>query len=276
MSVIKDHKAVLVGNTIRKAGEVIQRLQDMGWLKPLQVDAPSGTNQTPELYLLDMEAREGEITDPLEVLQGYKPQGVLCYFGVLGHLGLTTQIAPFYHVAYMDKSPLAPVRSAVSHSGTTDDVSSRRNALGQEVFRFEGSPCYVTKRNIALVPGIQTRIIGPRTMLRMTSTEQALLDALGYPLHCGGESVVFEVWERGAALWNPDRLANYLQMINRPEIDRRVGAMMDALQIKCDSTALQARLGEVKAQLSSSQEEVSLLPGFTYPGWNPTWRVRVP
>ena len=276
MSVIKNHKAVSEGRTVSKAGEVIQRLQEIGWLKPITTDAPRDGKEAPEFYLLDMEAREGDILDPLEVLQGYKPQGVLCYFGVLGHLGLTTQIAPFFHVAYMVKSQLLSARSMVAPSEKTTDAPVKRNPLGKEVFRFEGASCYETKRNIALVPGIQTRIIRPRTMLRMTTLEQALLDTLGYPLHCGGESVVFEAWERGSTLWNPDRLADYLQKINRTEIDRRVGAMMDALQIKCDSTRLKDRLNEVKAQLSTSQEEISLLPGFTYPDVNPIWRVRMP
>ncbi len=271
MSVIKAHKTDLVISTFYTATEVIHRLQEIGWLSAIGVDSP------PELFLLDMEAREGDVIDPLEVLQGYKPQGVLCYFGVLGHLGLTTQVAPFFHVAYIDKSPLPTMRPIPKVSVKGDRALPNRNPLGQEVFQFEGAPCYLTKRNIALTPGIQTRIIGPRTMLRMTTMEQALLDVLGYPLHCGGESVVFEAWERGAAQWNPDRLADYLMKINRTEIDRRVGAMMDVLQIKIDSKKLQVRLDDVRTQLRKSRdEEVPLLPGFTYPNVNSNWKVCVP
>jgi hypothetical protein len=277
MSVIKAQKTELVSSTFYTATEIIHRLQEIGWLSTIVVDSSRCADAAPELFLLDMEVREEDVIDPLEVLQGYKPQGVLCYFGVLGHLGLTTQIAPFFHVAYIDKSPLPTVRSIAKVSEKIDEASPNRNPLGQEAFQFEGAPCYVTKRNIALTPGIQTRIIGPRTMLRMTTLEQALLDALGYPLHCGGESVVFEVWERGTTLWNPDRLADYLLKINRSEIDRRVGAMTEALQIKMDSQKLQMRLDQVKAQLSKSRdEEVPLLPGFTFPNLNPTWGVRMP
>lgn len=274
MSVIKAHKTDLVISTFYTATEVIHRLQEIGWLRAIVVDSPGSSNSPPELFLLDMEARE---IDPLELLQGYKPQGVLCYFGVLGHLGLTTQVAPFFHVAYIDKSPLPTARPIPKVSEKVDEALPNRNPLGQEVFQFEGAPCYTTKRNIALTPGIQTRIIGPRTMLRMTTMEQALLDVLGYPLHCGGESVVFEAWERGAAQWNPDRLADYLIKINRTEIDRRVGAMTDVLQIKIDSKKLQERLDDVRTQLRKSQdEEVPLLPGFIYPNLNPIWGVRVP
>lgn len=277
MSVIKSHKTDLVISTFYTAAEVIHRLQEIGWLSAIAVNSPRCSDSQPELFLLDMEAREGDVIDPLEVLQGYKPQGVLCYFGVLGHLGLTTQVAPFFHVAYIDKSPLTTARSIPKISEKVDETLPNRNPLGREVFQFEGAPCYVTKRNIALTPGIQTRIIGPRTMLRMTTMEQALLDALGYPLHCGGESVVFEVWERGATQWNPDRLADYLMKINRTEIDRRVGAMTDVLQIKIDSKKLQVRLDDVRTQLRKSRdEEVPLLPGFIYPNLNPTWGVRVP
>jgi hypothetical protein len=277
VSVIKANKTDLVKSTFFTATEVIHQLQEIGWLSAIPVDSPRCSDSPPELFLLDMEAREGDAIDPLEVLQGYKPQGVLCYFGVLGHLGLTTQIAPFFHVAYIDKSPLPILRSIAKAPEKTDEVPPNRNPLGREAFHFEGAPCYVTKRNIALVPGVQTRIIGPRTMLRMTTLEQALLDALGYPLHCGGESVVFEVWERGATLWNQDRLADYLLKINRPEVDRRVGAMTDVLQIKIDSKKLRDKLDGTKAQMKTSQDgDVALLPGFTYPNVNADWKVCVP
>lgn len=277
ISVIKTHKTDLVMSTFFSASEVIDRLQEIGWLSAIAVDSSRCSDSLPELFLLDMEAREGDAIDPLEVLQGYKPQGVLCYFGVLGHLGLTTQVAPFFHVAYIDRSPLTIIRSIAKAPEKIDGVPAGRNPLGREAFHFEGAPCYVTKRNIALTPGIQTRIVGPRTMLRMTTIEQALLDALGYPLHCGGESVVFEVWERGATLWNQDRLADYLLKINRPELDRRVGAMTDVLQIKIDSKKLRDRLDGTKAQMKISQDsDVALLPGFTYPNVNADWKVCVP
>ena len=276
MSVIKAHRTDLVINTFYTATEVIHRLQEIEWLRAIVVDSLGDSNSPSELFLLDMEAREGDVIDPLEVLQGYKPQGVLCYFGVLGHLGLTTQVAPFFHVAYIDKSPLPTVRPIPKVSAKVDEALPNRNPLGREAFQFEGAPCYVTKRNVALIPGIQTRIIGPRTMLRMTTMEQALLDVLGYPLHCGGESVVFEAWERGATQWNPDRLADYLMKINRTELDRRVGAMMDVLQIKVDSKKLQVRLDEVRTQLRKSRVVVPLLPGFTYPNVNSNWKVCVP
>lgn len=277
MSVIKENEKELVMSTFYTATEVLHRFQEMGWLHPIKVDAGSSTSSLAELFLVDMEAREGEMIDPLEVLQAYLPQGVLCYFGVLGHLGLTTQSAPFFHIAYLDKSPLPQAYTSTKEEEKRNETLPPRNPLGREAFRFEGVSCYVTKRNIAVIPGIQTRIIAPRIMLRMTTMEQTLLDTLGYPLHCGGESVVFEAWERGTKYWNQKRVADYLVKINRPELDRRVGAMTEQLQVKIDSEQLQNRLDTIKAQVKCAEtDNIALLPGFIYPSVNSNWKVCVP
>jgi predicted transcriptional regulator of viral defense system len=109
----------------------------------------------------------------------------------------------------------------------------------------------------------------------MTTIEQTMLDTLGYPLRCGGEGVVFEAWERGTGLWNEDRFAEYLEKIDQPEMDRRVGAILETLELKADSRKLHARLEAVRAS-GANNVEVSLLRGLFYPNLNRTWNVRVP
>jgi len=275
MSVRKAIARDIVISTFPSAKELIQRLIAIGWIRRIPTESPARGALAPLLYLADMEATKEEALDPLELLQGYRPDGVLCYFGVLGHHGLTTQVAPFFHVAFLKESPLPLSRAAVSKPAKSTGAKVKYDPLGRKVFNFEGVSCYLTKRNPAFVPGIQTRIVGSRTILRMTTIEQSLLDTLGHPLHCGGESVVFEAWERGASQWNTDRLAEYLEEIDLPELDRRVGAMLDTLEIKADSQKLNTRLEAVR-QCRADAVELPLLRGFSYPNLNRTWNIRVP
>jgi len=273
MRVVRTNSSELKASVFATAEEVIRSLLKIGWLKTIPLE--SLDQDAVAMYFLEMEAREGDMIDPLEVLQGYMPEGVLCYFGVLSYLELTTQIPPFFHVASMDKSPL-PHEWRESSLHLVDEGSHYKNPMGQEIFRFEGAHCYKTRRNAALVPGIQLRNFGPRATLRMTTLEQALLDALIYPTQCGGQSVVFEAWERGVERWNSDRMADYLLRINKPSFDRRVGAMLEVLGFSNSSSRLYDRLMGVRKNIGSSTSEISLLNGMSYLGFNEQWKVRIP
>jgi len=53
--------------------------------------------------------------------------------------------------------------------------------------------------------------------------------------------------------------------------------MTDVLQIKIDSKKLRDKLDGTKAQMKTSlDDDVALLPGFTYPNVNADWKVCVP
>ena len=136
--------------------------------------------------------------------------------------------------------------------------------------------CYQTRRYRGLVPGVQERMSGKRTKLRMTTLEQTLLDSLIYPTQCGGQSVVFEAWERGMDLWNPDRMADYLVQIGKPTFDRRVGAMLEVLGIKLRSTKLEKRLENVGREANGPSEAIALLNGMDYPRLIDSWNVMIP
>lgn len=262
--VVRANTAELKASVFPTAEEVIDGLNVMGWLKKIPLEGHA------QMYFLEMEARDGGMIDPLEVLQGYMPRGVLCFFGVLSYLELTTQIPPFYHVASIDKTPLPQGWKEPSFH------KSWRNPLGEEIFRFEGALCYQTRRYAALMPGIHTRVFGQRASLRMTTLEQALLDALIYPVQCGGQSVAFESWARGVEIWNPERMADYLFGINRPSFDRRVGAMLEVLGTRCGCSKLIERIEGARLKIDSSSEEIPLLNGMVYSRINESWKVGVP
>ena len=273
MKVIKATASELKASVFATAEEVIHSLLEMGWLKTIPLESVG--QDAPVMYFLEMEAKEGGMIDPLEVLQGYFPEGVLCYFGVLSYLELTTQTPPFFHMASMYKSPL-PQEWKETSIHRAEGENHDRNPLGQETFHFEGAVCYKTRRNAVLVPGIHLRNFGPRAYLRMTTLEQALIDTLIYPMQCGGQSVVFEAWERGIELWNPDRMADYLLGINRHSFDRRVGAMLEVLGSHNGSSKLTDRLEGVRRKLDSSSCDICLLNGMSYPLLNESWKVRIP
>jgi hypothetical protein len=279
-SVLRAKTEELTSSTFFSAAAIIQRLENIGWIQRISIEPVPGITKAPELYFLDMEAAEDESLDPLEILQGYRPSGVLCYFGVLCYHELTTQVSPFFHIGLLQKQSSKPtLNPTVPPTPKTSAVPKEPNLLGTEVFRFQGTSCYTTRRNPALVPGIQTRIAGSRTLLRMTTLEQTLLDTLKYPQHCGGEEVVFEAWERGVVQWNADRLAEYLEKIDQLEFDRRVGAILETLDLKVDSAKLNARLESARARTAASNTEIRELPllgNFSYPNLNNHWRVLVP
>ena len=257
------------------AKSVIQRMIEMGWLHPIALEDAGSTS----LYLLDMGAREDEQPSSMEVLQGCEPKGVLCYFGVLALHELTTQMPAFYHVALLRAQPPAQLAPAPRRSDSLPAVKPDRDPLGTLAFRYQDTPCYTTRRDPAFMPGIQLRDVGPRTCLRVTTLEQTMLDTLLHPLRCGGESIVFEAWERGVSRWNPDRLAGYLDAINRDDMDRRVGAMLDLLDEKPGSVLLKSRMENCRARLESDsavEEPLPLLPKFSFPNINTAWRIQIP
>jgi len=273
---IKKIHATELATTFPSGKQVLERLINIGWLRPVKLQSPESGRGIPSLYVMDMEATATELIDPLELLQACQIDGVLSYFGVLALHELTTQLPQFFHVARLS-SP-TPATAAPRTAAQPASPSREKNPLGTELFRFQGVTCYSTKRDPRLVPGIQLRIVGSRTWLRVTTLEQTLLDTLLHPVRCGGEAVVFEAWERGSEKWNEDLMAEHLNKINRPETGRRVGAMFDMLGIKPKSNLLEVHLQQIRQQVATSRNwpELVLLPEFSYHNLNTAWRVYTP
>jgi hypothetical protein len=152
-----------------------------------------------------------------------------------------------------------------------------RNPLGTEIFHFEEVGYYLNKRDASLVAGVQFRVVSPRCWLRITTLEQTLLDALMQPVRCGGEAVALEAWETGAKLIDLDRMAEHLAKIQRDDLDRRVGAVLEMLGVDFAASTLEQRLNSVRSQLMTQDfPEIPLLAGFEFSELNKTWKVRTP
>jgi predicted transcriptional regulator of viral defense system len=130
---------------------------------------------------------------------------------------------------------------------------------------------------VSLVPGIQFRVVSPRCWLRITTLEQTLLDALMRPVPSGGEAVVLEAWETGMKQIDADRMAEHLTKIQRDDLDRRVGAVLELIGADFEASTLGHRLNATRARLKTQDVPViSLLAGFEFPEQNKTWEVRTP
>ncbi len=261
----REHRAELK-TTFPSGAVVLEKLKKIKWLRELSL-AENAAGRS--IYLMDMEAARDEPVDVLEVLQAALPAGVISYFAALSFHELTSQMPSFYHIG----------RLANGHppSSTAPAKAVDRNPLGTVLFEYDGVMCYETKRYRGLTPGVQTRVIGPRTSYRITTLEQTLLDAILQPLRCGGEAVVFEAWGHAARRADFDRMAEHLQAISWESLVRRVGAMLEMLgtEVRNDSV-LGKLLSKVKNQLNSTDEVIPLLPGLGFAHESATWRVSIP
>lgn len=261
--------------------DILNHLINIGWAYPIKVDVPSATS-TPskEFYVLEIGAANSANVDPLELLEAYRPGGIICYLSALTYYSLTTQMPTHHHIGVLIKQPEVKKSENLSHNKDIIEESEnpiRKRSLGELLFTYQGIPCYLTKRLPTMLVGFQTRILGPRTHLRITTLEQTLLDTLHKPLYCGGTPVIFEAWEEGIARFDENVLNDYLLKISSTSLSRRVGAMFDLLDfVPSDllSKTLQRAL-ELDEQ-QTSLANISLLPGIEFPSLNSKWQVMTP
>jgi predicted transcriptional regulator of viral defense system len=149
----------------------------------------------------------------------------------------------------------------------------RRNPLGVLAFTYQGTEYFVTRRAPRLAPGIQTRYLDERTIIRITTIEQTLLDTLHKPQRAGGPEVIFEAWRSRASELDEDLLASYLRAMSDAPSVRRTGAMLDLLGYKVTSDALKSVLTKTNPPLD---RPISLLAGIDYQRLDPAWSVLTP
>jgi hypothetical protein len=257
--------------------EVVEQLKRIGLIHPVKVQSPHDPRGM-DFLLLDMEAGNGEPIYPLELLQAWLPDGVICYFSAINYYELTTQVVAHHHVARLMPPGLRKVLA--SFEATRPEPAGEvleRNPLGTEAFCFEDVPCYVNRRDASLVPGIQFRVVSPRCWLRITTLDQTLLDALMQPVRCGGEAVALEAWETGVKKIDPDRMAGHLAKIQRDDLDRRVGAVLELIGADFAASDLGRRLNALRERLMTEPvPEIPIMAGFEFPELNKTWKVRAP
>jgi len=261
-------------STFPPAKDVITRMLDIGWVQPIPLESKTD-KKAPTLFLLDMEATEEELPEPWELLQGFKPAGVLCYLGAASFHELTTQVPTFYHIANLRASSPSYDQDEVQPKTSNNEADQKRDPLGTLEFRFQGADYYTTNRDKSSIPGWQTRTRGPRTNLQMTTIEQTMLDTLWQSLKFGGESIVFEVWERGVQVWNSEKMAKHLATIDRQDWTRRVGAMLSLTGLKAEGN-LKSLLEKSGKHLSGDEVPLALMPGLPATNLIKEWGILSP
>jgi hypothetical protein len=263
-------------STFPTGKKVIEHLVSMGLASHVPIEAVSKPGPSRDFILLGIqESRELQV-DPLELLQAYDPQGVICYFSALAYYDLTTQIPASHHIASLITHKTSSVAKPAAKL-SAPPKGTQRSKLGTRVFSYGGVPFYSTKRSRKSIPGVKTRVLGPATNICIATAEQTLLDTLQYPFHCGGPEVVLESWGRQTGSTDEDLFFAYLKAIQIPPLTRRVGALFELLGIPATG-ALGSYLDATKENVLEQPETpwIPLLRGVPYSSEIAGWKVLVP
>jgi predicted transcriptional regulator of viral defense system len=256
--------------------EVIDHLVSMGFASHVPIEEVSKPGPSRDFILLGIqESRELQV-DPLELLQAFDQQGVVCYFSALAYYDLTTQIPASHHIATLT-THITPSIAKSTAKVSTSPQRTQRSKLGTRVFSYAGVPFYSTKRSRKSIPGVKTRVLGPATNIRIATVEQTLLDTLQYPFHCGGPEVVLESWQRQTGSTDEDLFLAYLKAIQIPPLTRRIGALFELLGLPATG-ALGSYLEATKKTVLEQPETpwIPLLRGVPYSREIAGWKVLVP
>ena len=257
------------------AESLVETLVTSGILHPLDL---ATADRAISIYSVGPQTRDS--VDPIEVLEAALPAGVICYFTALQFYGLTTQIASHHHIARLvrrapSKSPAQRTPRRSSADGGTS--LKHRDPFGTFLFTYQAQPYYRTDRGTHTIAGIQLRNLNDKTIARITTREQTLLDTLHRPLSCGGPSVVWEAWTRGVSELDASSLADILKTLDDSRLLRRVGYMLQSREYSAPKV-----LGEIlddarqQARRLDDEEAIPLLPGIPGTQLDPHWRLRLP
>ena len=276
-AIIKENLAELK-STFPPAIRLIEQLEAIGWLSPIAVIQNKGSPLASKFFLVDMEAGNSPLIDPFELLMASYPNGVVSYFSALGFHGLTTHTPAFYHIGLVKPSNKNTASGWELEDARTGEKPVR-DPLGTALYSFSDKVYYSTKREESTVPGIQIRVMSPRSWIRITTKEQTLLDTLVQPMKCGGAAVVLEAWDTIGDSLDEDRLLKYCQKINKPDLSRRLGSMFELLGRNIELLGLKEYLDSFHDQVRAMPdgfEAIPLLDGYTSSSNINSWRVALP
>jgi len=265
------------GHKRTSGSSILLHLEQSGLVHPVASMNPKTKEIEDKFYVIGIESGVSTVS-PIELLQAQESKGVVCYFTALEFYGMTTQIPSHHHIAVLGASS-PNLRNKDTKKELIGSLKPGRNydPLGTKRFIFEDVPYYVTNRDKKLVPGIQERYLDEKSIFRITSYDQTLLDTLHRPISCGGPSVVFEAWHSAFDRLSSNLIYEYLSKINSSELSRRVGYMLQVIDYKVDGK-ISELFDSIKASIPREDSEsiISLLPGFDYSELNEEWFLKVP
>lgn len=265
-------RAALDDPELRRASaeQLLELLEKSGVLERL-----TSGERSPTMSIYAVGPTTTRTIEPMELLMAAVPGGVICYFTALAYYGLTTQLATHHHVAKLNvASKKQPARGRPPDALVRNLQSKpRRNLLGTRLFEFDGLSYYETARARHTLAGVQQRQLNDRSIIRITTREQTLLDTLLRPHSCGGPTVVWEAWSHPMTDFDLARFTKHLEDLNDPKLSRRVGYMLAQLG-QTDYPHLMQFLRRSLPD-SALTEPIPLLPGLSGGQVDPVWRVQV-
>ena len=276
LTVIGEAKSSIDSAELRResASSLLRLLETSNILQPLAL-----ADAKPSSALYAVGPFNADTLDPVDLLMAAQPSGVVCYFSALQHYELTTQNPSHHHVAKLGTKVPSPtrVRQNASYPTSGGKGASVRSPFGTRLFSFQSIPYYQTIRAIHTIAGIQQRQVSDRTIARITTREQTLIDALNRPLSCGGASVVWEAWTTGLADIDEERFVATLVKLDDAHLMRRIGYMVQELEYRTGAdlgNLIEKARQEVRR--NPEIETVSLLPGLPVVRVDSAWRLQLP
>jgi predicted transcriptional regulator of viral defense system len=253
---------------------MMESLIHAGLLHEIPMEFGENAGPRTAMYLVGLDTSYDTV-DPVELLVAWAPHGVICYFTALQLHSLTTQVPSHHHIAR-----LTTIESSRQAKGRAGDLASEEtekphfDPLGTLQFRYDGLPYYLTTRDRRLIRGTEGRHLSDRTLFRLTTLEQTMVDTLHRPLSCGGPAVVLEAWATGLPRVSQARMHEHLIEIADDRLSRRVGYLLEANQFHTEGP-LDGLLKRVK-EGARSMPIVPLLPGMPYSHVDTTWQLTTP
>ncbi|MDY0211780.1 MAG: hypothetical protein RBR06_02100 [Desulfuromonadaceae bacterium] len=265
-------KNLSLPSTFPSGLQCLRLLSSMGLASEIDIDKHEGSAPSKEFYLLGVSSSSSPYVDPVEILQAYKPDGVICFFSALSYYELTTQFPTHHHIAIItDRMPAAKSEKSACQFRAKKKSPIK---LGSIAFHYQETPFYTVTRSRSTIPSIKNRRLNPKTNIKMTSKEQTLLDTLHYPLHCGGPEVILEAWDTLLKNLDEGNFVKIIKQINSSHLTRRLGALFDYLgyhpQIELCEILEESKQ---RAQSSSEISGIPLFRGIQYSNTNTDWKV---
>lgn len=258
--------------------KITKHLESMGLAFKVPVEGVESNSSSKSFYLLGISASKKETVQPFELLQSYKQDGIICYFSALSYFSLTTQVPKHHHIAtIIKKTKLITTQPTSNINNEKGDNKRKRDKLGTFEFSYQDLAFYSTKRKDYTIPGIQVRVLNPRTNIRITTIEQTLLDTLQYPYRCGGPAVIFEAWKTHKNKIDESKILDYMKKIGSDNLSRRVGAMFEIFKYK-SGNELSNHLNEIQNTILPTNKilNIPLFKGISYSNINMNWKILIP
>ena len=258
--------------------KITKHLESMGLAFKVPVEGVESNSSSKSFYLLGISASKKGTVQPFELLQAYKQDGIICYFSALFYFGLTTQFPSHHHIATIIKKAKMITNELTSIiMNEKNDDKRKRDKLGTFGFSYQDLAFYSTRRKDYTIPGIQLRVLNPRTNIRITTIEQTLLDTFQYPFRCGGPSVIFEAWKTHKNKINESKILDYLKKIDSNNLSRRVGAMFEIFKYR-SGIELSNHLKEIQNNILITNDilNIPLFKGISYSNINTNWKILMP